>query len=634
MMGSQAPSESPDLALLSRVMPGIDFREPARWDFLALTESRDVQAAPGSGKTTLLVAKLCLLAEAWTEGRRGICVLSHTNVARAEVQTRLAGQPKGQALLGYPHFIGTSTAFIHQFLAMPHLRGMAAEVRVVDDDVFIADASRELEANRSINFWMKNKRLDPRSIAGRLLLDPLAMSLSQSGGLPGEGKVWEGLKAIRDELTRRGVFLYADMVAVAGLALRRRPELADRLSERFPFVFVDEAQDTPADHKALLQVAFPGSCVQWLGDCNQNIYDDGRGTWAPADSCLDLGGSKRFGHRTASFASRLTMMRSQEIVGEDGRDMLHSVILFDRSTIGQVLPTYGRVLAETASLPGNPEAWAVASKHRVPEKQPKAWPNCISDYWDGYRHPKPQGHRASTLLGTLHEAQRQAITLKSPQAALAGFGAALFRFLLRGGWAPGEGIHSQPRLWFALDDACPGARMKMRNFLKDALKAPLPATEEEWASYVRQVTAVAEALPGWAHRADDSFLAFDAMLPVVLGGDENIFPWEDGGRSVRIRLGTVASVKGQTHDATLVLETNEHTKMDVAEAVKAAFLTGERPTGTHVTKALINVFVGATRPRFGLCLATKREAVDAALEEAIHRSGWSVIDLTAARQRA
>ena len=50
-----------------------------------------VQACPGSGKTTTLVAKLAILADRIPNDGRGICVLSHTNVAREEIEKKLKG---------------------------------------------------------------------------------------------------------------------------------------------------------------------------------------------------------------------------------------------------------------------------------------------------------------------------------------------------------------------------------------------------------------------------------------------------------------------------------------------------------------------------------------------------------------
>lgn len=53
-------------------------------------ETCDFEACPGSGKTTLLVAKLAILASRWPYPQRGICVLSHTNAARDEIDHRLS----------------------------------------------------------------------------------------------------------------------------------------------------------------------------------------------------------------------------------------------------------------------------------------------------------------------------------------------------------------------------------------------------------------------------------------------------------------------------------------------------------------------------------------------------------------
>src|SRR5687768_16644869 len=76
------------LKLKAEAFGGADGNDPS----LGILKSRiaiDVAACPGSGKTTLLVAKLAILARRWTARDQGICVLSHTNVARREIETRL-----------------------------------------------------------------------------------------------------------------------------------------------------------------------------------------------------------------------------------------------------------------------------------------------------------------------------------------------------------------------------------------------------------------------------------------------------------------------------------------------------------------------------------------------------------------
>lgn len=73
-----------------------------RFDILKSNETMDIEACPGSGKTTLLVAKLAIMARKWTDPRRGICVLSHTNVARLAIEKRLGNTAVSNGLLSYP----------------------------------------------------------------------------------------------------------------------------------------------------------------------------------------------------------------------------------------------------------------------------------------------------------------------------------------------------------------------------------------------------------------------------------------------------------------------------------------------------------------------------------------------------
>ncbi len=106
-----------------------------RSEILKSLETIDVQACPGSGKTTLIAAKLILLSQKWLYHYRGVCVLSHTNVAKDEIinkikKSNVAGARK---LLSYPHFIGTIQDFIDTFLALPLLRSSNIDCRLVDN---------------------------------------------------------------------------------------------------------------------------------------------------------------------------------------------------------------------------------------------------------------------------------------------------------------------------------------------------------------------------------------------------------------------------------------------------------------------------------------------------------------------
>ena len=106
-----------DILWVEEMMDGKVHFDSARVNVLKNMDSVDIQAFPGSGKTTILVAKLAILAKKWPYSNAGICVLSHTNVAREEIEERLGNTEIGRKLLSYPHFIGTVHSFlIHMFL--------------------------------------------------------------------------------------------------------------------------------------------------------------------------------------------------------------------------------------------------------------------------------------------------------------------------------------------------------------------------------------------------------------------------------------------------------------------------------------------------------------------------------------
>lgn len=373
------------LAELGDELGGCDFTDPSQIDFLAKAAPCDVQAAPGNGKTTLLAAKLALLSRNWTTRRRGVCVISHTNAARTEVEDLIARHPTAARLMAYPHFTGTVTAFINQYLALPYLRGLGWHVRQIDDDAFAAEALRRYpsfwalkkqaeRAGATVAKWVGNLTLDPAFDDVRH--EPESLIVQRQKGQHGAdtdcGKALSKLKAA---MVKSGIYRYADMTALAWRALRENPALAERLRDRFPLVILDEAQDTHGDQLRLLEHVFKqdGAAFQRLGDSNQTLYeDDGAAPayWTPGPECIPLDTSRRFGGEIAGFASRLTARQAQTIVGLGARPASRVMFLFDEASIGRVL---GAFAEEARALWGGDcstrDVWAVASRHNLAGKK-------------------------------------------------------------------------------------------------------------------------------------------------------------------------------------------------------------------------------------------------------------------------
>jgi hypothetical protein len=112
----------------------------------------------------------------------------------------------------------------------------------------------------------------------------------------------------------------------------------------------------------------------------------------------------------------------------------------------------------------------------------------------------------------------------------------------------------------------------------------------------------------------------------------NAVPAETPDGRFHVHVATIAAAKGETHLATLILESCRNKRYDVQDALP--FLCGSQSADAaaddSVIGQLMNLFVGATRPARLLAFAMHTERADAACVEKLIGEGWNVLDWTAA----
>ena len=108
---------------------------------------------------------------------------------------------------------------------------------------------------------------------------------------------------------------------------------------------------------------------------------------------------------------------------------------------------------------------------------------------------------------------------------------------------------------------------------------------------------------------DPSLDGTSAPPPADAGA--NVFRISDGNGNIDIRLGSIHSVKGQTHLATLLLSTNWYKQHSAVRLMP--WLLGQRANGAKAGKQdlqrLLHTYVAMTRPSHLLCLAVPRSAL-------------------------
>lgn len=659
-----------DVEWIRSVMNLREFDE-SRQEFLRAHKTLDVSACPGSGKTTLIVAKLAIMARKWPHRTKGICVLSHTNTAREEIQRRLRGTVVGQQLLSYPHFIDTIHGFVNRFLALPWLSSNGFPSATVDDDVATAYRRRAIgERNyRTVQKFLERKHsgFDKIRVRDRNLRFDI-------GGQPfpaGPNTTTHGLaRQAVEAAAGAGYFCYDEMFVWAKALLEDCPAVSTMLQRRFPLVIVDEIQDTSEIQVGILDAVFPRSgaevALQRVGDPNQAIYDGASagnavpGAFPDSASCLKIPNSFRFGSSIAQLASPFAVEAAgpsglqgvgPRVVGDAPERCSNAVFIFSDANAQGVLEVYGKHVLSTFS----DEALAVgdiAAVGSVHQDAPAVaaghdhFPKTVPHYWSGYtaevarREPHPR-----TLIQYVRVAQAHVRDGRDLSPGVEKIASGLVRLARSMGCAEllGRRAPKHRALVEALATNLEAAAA-YRRLLRSCLIEWEAQTPASWGQRKPDILLVATGLgtSGITPDSADSFLRWDEddpslAVPAAASPQDagpNVYRVDDSaGRSVDIRLGSVHSMKGQTHLATLLLSTYWH---DHSAKKMLPWLLGEKVNlngaGERDRARLRQTYVAMTRPSHLVCLAVPRSVLgdDDAMRRrtaTLLNRGWGVAEV-------
>lgn len=632
--------------------------DDSRMKALLNLDTADYEACPGSGKTTLLVAKLAILASKWPRRAQGVCVLSHTNAARNEIGHRLSTSSAGVALMRYPHFVGTIHSFVNEFLAAPWLRSRGNAIRTIDTQIALAK-------RKALLGWNWRRAMDARHLGDNALMyEATDYTGGRKGSLGAHTDLYKAMVEVSRTVSEEGYFCFDEMFVWANDLLDRRPELALDLRCRFPIVFVDEAQDNSEAQSAILHRIFSAgdqpSRRQRFGDSNQAIYAHAGAEGAqtdpfPSAAPISLPRSYRFPQSIADTVKAFGVI-PQALVGAGpsasriacaGKQS--ALFLFDDASVQQVLPRYGAHLLEVfdESELAVGVFTAVAGVHEMEDDKPI--PRAMGHYAPRYDAACARKEAApATFAQYLAKARFETGVAGNTHMLVNALASALLRLSeLSGALHPTYGRKSAHRRLIEAVEATP-AYATYLGLVNRMLAARGDFTKAAWNNEARPlVEAVAAQLAGGAPlaEAEQDFLKWPAQVVLEAEGDanasrtDNLFSYPADDPKVRIRLGSIHSVKGETHTATLVLDTYFHSHH--LRELKP-WLLGERSGGMRERRRAAPVlegprligrlklhYVAMTRPSHLLCLAMRRDAFEEAELLTLQGLGWRVIDCCA-----
>lgn len=441
--------------------------------------------------------------------------------------------------------------------------------------------------------------------------------------------------------------------------MEKLPCVVGVIRDRFPLHFIDETQDNSEEQSGILYRIFrqgDGPVIrQRFGDSNQAIFDhvdaqEAKTDVFPNDLKQDIPNSYRFGQTIANLADPLgvlphaTGLKGQ---GPSGRvlaagvsECKHTIFLCREDSVSKVMEAYGALLLDTFSQSELQEGTfkAVGLVHK--DKGNDNIPHHVGHYWSDYApeltrtDPKPR-----TFLGYVFVGLGRAKSAGEFFPFVEKIAEGILHLVST---ADGVTIDRRRRYLhrYVLDLLLENDAVRNRyQDLIDKFVAMKETPQKEmwdgeWREVVREIAATIAKTPLYSQDAKD-FLAWGektadlSLAHTAPRSQDNLYRYPASDPKVTICVGSIHSVKGETHTATLVLETFWHEYN--LDSIKEWLCSEDRRGGGEgrVKKRLRVHYVAMTRPTHLLCLAMKRSSFEdhagvlsTELVQRLEQRGW------------
>lgn len=636
---------------------GKSFDEEERRPFIRNFNTIDLQAIPGSGKTTALLAKLLILERKlpFSDGS-GVLVLSHTNAAIDEIKEKI--QKHCPRLFSYPNFIGTIQSFVDKFLAVPfYVQKFNKKPIRIDHEIYNEVTSKRFNKlpNSKAKIWL-NRQFDPESLFKNLRFD---INLNLTNGINGaislrsdtNSQTYKTFKTIKMQILQSGILNYDDAYFFAELYLKETPSIKTILQKRFSFVFVDEMQDMDTHQYNLLEKVFYDegnsfSIIQRIGDKNQAIYNSVKAAdiWVDREEVLRLKGSQRLSKPIADVVKKFALHKDEtfDIVGLNECALKPHILVFENATVNNILPCFAQIVKEyktNGSLMSEKAikaiSWNTDWKNDDTSRQ-DATKLRLEDYHQGFKKEKGKPKEDyDSLKSYLLFYDKNKKTLEPLRKNILN---ALLKILRL------ENINTS--------EERPYTKKKLIDFIRErnfeeyeqlnlnlynwSIGIIKGKTNDVWEELKAYTTSFFAVFSENTLSTSLSFINTDVtQIPAANNAEEiattNHYK-EDG---LEIEITSVHAVKGQTHCATLYLESfyDRGYGNYESERLRNQFIGNQSVSETLLTvrtghekikQSAKMAYVGFSRPMDLLCIAIHKDRFDSVLS-AINRDEWEIL---------
>lgn len=223
-----------------------------------------VRACPGSGKTFTVAAKMAQLLKNWRYSHQGVAVISFTNVAWEEIQKELETTFSVNIPIKHPHFLGTIDSFINNFIFFPYghlMLDCKHRPRLVGEPVYPWKNKKGFHNG----FFDKVSR----DINGNFVTNSRIIKLNNP-------KHYKGIQKMKKSFWKRGYVNQSDVDYFSMKLFEKYPSIAKTIGLRFPYIIIDEAQDTSGIQSRIIEILAKNEDLKniiLVGDPDQAIFE-------------------------------------------------------------------------------------------------------------------------------------------------------------------------------------------------------------------------------------------------------------------------------------------------------------------------------------------------------------------------
>jgi hypothetical protein len=676
----------------------------------------NIIACPGSGKTTVLLAKLLLLSRRMPfKDGRGICVLTHTNVAIDEIKSKLGD--KADILFKHPNFFGTLQGFIGKFLLKKAVwSNYKAPVHIVDTEVFnrkLVSSFRKLDQfrsplsgllfnkaydgkitikeiekncftnenqdNQGKNNYQKAKELLAELKCLKLLSKKGDMQYFQCKGVKAHNlptnyakqieleklifdkhqqlmtdlskkkeeilqKLWIDLtenkmysfedgnvvagnktesykefKRLKDDLYGAGFVSFRDAFELARVFICNNNAIPNIASKRFSYLFCDEMQDTQNHQMNIVDTVFNSNVVkQFYGDPDQAIFNGiagGETAWNHKDEQflkLEIKDSKRYSSAISECINPFKKELS-DVVGKANWTSLKPVILLYDNPEDAIDLFYDEIkknnlLQEKAFINWNRESSPFNIVGFI-GKKPEQGNDKVTIHSYVSNYSRDTARKAMIFENLVSYFQKRSLEEIDKNGTRVYYDIFINAFIAVLALSTDE-TYTKTTLVNELKDTKPiffnEYCFEVYRWIKEiesGKKEPLEIKKEFLTLLVKH----GYKAPNHRFITDDNISS-----QVEFKNNSNIISKDD----INIKIGTIHSVKGETHMATLLLENENHSKFESSYFFNdnsGNLFCGEkykRPKSfIQLEGRLKTTYVAMSRPTHLLCVAMSRDKV-------------------------